>query len=196
MGRMAWAVYLWPGLPHLWKRGAWSGLAVAVGFALVLNLALVSSLVWTELEPLGTGNRIYVWLGVAIFWIGSATIGAIGDHRRDKIRKDADADDSFAEALDHYLQQNWHEAERCLVRLLRRDPRDVDARLMLATVLRRAGRIEESAGQLDRLGRMEGSRKWEHEIAQQRRWLAGAVGQFEQPQASANPSFDGERIAA
>ncbi|MBN2217385.1 MAG: tetratricopeptide repeat protein [Pirellulales bacterium] len=196
MGRMAWAVYLWPGLPYLWKRGAWSGLAVAVGFALALNLALVSSLVWTELEPLGAGNRIYVWLGVAIFWVGSAAIGAIGDHRRDKIREDADADDSFAEALDHYLQQNWHEAERCLVRLLRRDPRDVDARLMLATVLRRAGRIEESAGQLDRLGRMEGSRKWEHEIAQQRRWLAGAVGQFEQPQASANPSFDGERIAA
>jgi len=196
MGRMTWAVYLWPGLPQLWRRGAWSGLAVAVGFALLLNLALVSSLVWTELELLGSESRTYVWLAVAILWVGSAALGAASNRRRARTADGSTGGDCFGEVLDHYLQQNWYEAEHRLASLLRRKPTDVDARLMLATVMRHTGRLDEAAGQLDRLGRMEGSRKWEHEIAQQRRRLASAARQTNQEEPAAGDSPRGERVAA
>jgi len=196
MGRMSWAVYGWPGLPHLWRRGAWSGLAVAVGFAVVLNLALVSSLVWTELELLGAASRGPMWLAVAILWIGSA-VGSFGwDRRHPEADPAAREDDTFGEALDHYLQQNWYEAQRSLVRLLRRDPRDPDARLMLATVLRHSGRLDEATGQLDRLGRMEGSRKWEYEIDQQRERLVEAVRPTQDQDVAVDDSPEGEKLAA
>ena len=37
----------WPGLPGLWYRGRWSSLALAIAFAVLLNLTIVSSFVWT-----------------------------------------------------------------------------------------------------------------------------------------------------
>jgi hypothetical protein len=45
---------------------------------------------------------------------------------------------------------------------------------MLATVMRRTGRLEEAAGQLDTLCRFEGSEKWGLEIQQERQRLAEA----------------------
>jgi len=196
MGRMPWAVYLWPGLPHVWKRAAWSGLAVAVGFAVLLNLALVSTLVWTELELPATGSRNYVWLAVVIIWVGSAVFSFAWGRRQPDTDVASTEDASFGEALDRYLQQNWYEAERSLGDLLRRNPRDLDARLMLAAVLRHTGRLCEAAGQLDRLSRIEGSRKWELEIVQERRWLAEAVRQADEEEAGSDNLSDHERVAA
>ncbi|MBN1589776.1 MAG: hypothetical protein JW888_09695 [Pirellulales bacterium] len=196
MGRMPWAVYLWPGLPHIWKRGVWFGLAVAVGFAVLLNLALAGSLVWTELELLSAVGRSYIWLAVAIIWIGSAAFSFVWDHRRDNPCHAETENDSFGEALDQYLQQNWYEAERSLNNLLRRNPRDIDARLLLVSVLRRAGRLREATGALERLSRLEESRKWELEIDQERRWLTEAVRPTENEEAASEPSPNGERVAA
>ncbi|HBO45043.1 MAG TPA: hypothetical protein DD670_14160, partial [Planctomycetaceae bacterium] len=175
MGTMPWAVYLWPGLPGIWKRGDWSSFAVSVGFAVLLNLALIGTFVWTELEQAAMLNRTYVWLALFGVWLGSAAL-SFGWERRLAAKDASLAEDaSFGEALDQYLQQNWYEAERTLARLLRRNPRDVDARLMLATVLRHTGRLEEASGELDRLDRIEGSRKWAVEIDQERHWLSEAI---------------------
>ena len=49
MRMLRYATYLWPGLPQLWFEGAWSGLALAVGFGLLVNFLLVASLIWVEL---------------------------------------------------------------------------------------------------------------------------------------------------
>ena len=198
MGRMSWAVYMWPGLLHVWKRGAWSGLAMAVGFALLLNLTLVTSFIWTELEPLGAENRKFLWWAVAAVWVGSAAWSFGWDRRHHREDDGSSEDNSFAEALYQYLQQDWYEAERSFNRLLRRDPRDLDARLMLASVLRHSGRWDEAAGQLDRLGRIEGSQKWELEIRQQRQWLADVVSQNNNndDDAAANSTLRDERLAA
>lgn len=196
MNRLDWALYLWPGLPHLWRRGAWSGLAAAVGFALLLNLALVSSLIWREIELLSPQNRTYLWVAVAVVWVASAAWSAGWNHRSDRRADRSARDGSFGEALDQYLQQNWYEAERTLVGLLRRNSRDLDARLMLAAVLHRTGRFQEAMGQLDRLARMEGSQKWEREIEQQRQRLVEAVQpNGEGEPASENPSEEA-RVAA
>ena len=67
-----------------------------------------------------------------------------------------------------YLKGDNYQAEQILEGLLRRNIRDLDARLMLATLLRRAKRIDEATQHLDMLVRFEGTEKWELEIQQER----------------------------
>jgi cytochrome c-type biogenesis protein CcmH/NrfG len=62
------------------------------------------------------------------------------------------------------LKGNWFEAERELNKLLRRDNRDLEARLMLATLLRHTKRFDEATRQLNVLVRLEGAKRWELEI--------------------------------
>lgn len=146
-------------------------MAVAVGGALLLNIALLGSLVWSEWLP--PGIRGGLWLAAAVVWGGSAITG------RRCGRPTAPADEpgagpGFSQAIEYYLQGNWFEAERLLVAQLHRDPRDVDARLMIATLLRHTGRLDEAERQLHQLGRIEASHKWNLEIGRERQLLAEA----------------------
>ena len=94
--------------------------------------------------------------------------------RRARCRGRTPARDSFAEALDHYLKGDYYQAEQILEGLLRRNVRDLDARLMLATLLRRTGRLDEAARQLDVLATIGRRGKWELEIEDERERLAEA----------------------
>jgi len=171
MGKMPWATYLWPGLPLVWRDGRWGALAVAVGFAALVNLALMASLLWSEL--FAAEVRSSVWMAVVIIWWGSAVLSYRRDSR-DSIRTESNsAQDAYAEALDRYLQADWFESERALRRLLEENPRDLDAGLMLATLLRRTGRPGEAERELDRIDRFDGSEKWELEIRRERELLDG-----------------------
>ena len=86
----------------------------------------------------------------------------------------------FIQAQAEYLKGHWFEAETLLRRILRHCSRDADALLMLATLYRRTKRWDEARRQLDRLDRLDGSRKWRLEIAQERERLrklaAGKTG--------------------
>ncbi len=172
MGRKPWAVYLWPGLPQIWTQGSWSGLASAVGFAALLNLAVMASLLWSEL--LTPGVRNLVWLAVVVIWGSSAVFSYWWDSRPPSPPDKGSAKDPFIEALNHYLKGNWFESEHVLLGLLAKSPRDLDAGLMLATLLRRTGRFDEAGSQLDRLERLDGSEKWELEIVRERELLEEA----------------------
>jgi hypothetical protein len=172
MGRMPRARHLWPGLPQMCSNGGWSALVVAVGFAALLNLALMASLWWSEL--FSAGVRSLLWLAVVAIWVSSAVFSYRRDRRHLTPPAPDPAEDAFQEALDHYLKGNWFEAEHFLRGLLARDARDLDAGLMLATLLRRTGRPDEAARELDRLERLDGSQKWELEIGRERELLAGA----------------------
>jgi len=196
MSRMRWAKYLWPGLAQLWNRGDGFGLAVAIGFAALLNLTLVASFIWTELFTPEVRN--VSWVAVWLLWAGSAMVGYSWDGWRASTRRSAEYD-TFGEAQDHYLQGNWYQAQRTLERLLRKNPRDIDARLMLATLLRHTGRREEAAGQLDRLVQLDGSRKWELEIGRERQLLAKAqaqAGSAEQEQEHEQAEADSSHTPA
>ena len=72
------------------------------------------------------------------------------------------------------MKGNWFEAERSLAELLDHNPRDLDARMMLATLLRHTHRWDEAQRQLDWLQKTEGSQKWELEMWRERQWLAEA----------------------
>ncbi len=189
MRRMAWAVYLWPGLPQLARRGSWAALVVAVGAGAMLQVALLGTFVWTEL--LSPELRILYWVLLLIAWGVSAVLsGWLRD--RESARSQGDENrDIFHEALDHYLQGRWVEAERALARLLRRDRRDVEARLMLATLLRHTRRWDEAGRQLDALVRLEDARKWEEEIRREAELLAAARGE-DNPQDNTEIENNGE----
>ncbi len=172
MRRMPWAIYLWPGLCLLWSHGSWLGLAVAVGTAGVFDVLLLASYGWSEL--LGPGLRMALWAVFGVTWLG--LLGwSMGRHRRESAggtrRRE---EDLFATAVDCYLKGDYYQTEQILRSLLRRDPRDVDARLMLATLLRHAGRYDEAGEQLSVLTRYEAASKWELEIDEEREFLADA----------------------
>lgn len=170
MRAMRWATCLWPGLPQLWLEGSFSGLALAIGFALLFNLVLVSTCAWTELlnRPLSWG----AWSGVGVFWIVSAWL-SLRWLRADKTATPAGEEDAlYREAQAHYLRASWFDAEVALGRLLELQPRDAEARLLLATLLRHNSRCDEAEAQLRVLEKLDGAVKWQMEIRQERDLLA------------------------
>lgn len=188
--KLHWTVYLWPGLAQLWIRGSWAGLVVAVGFTALANVLLLASLVFTEwltFEARLTcaGALLVTWL---MAWWQSR-------HERRKSRTNVSDDPSlevseapqvesereqlFREAQQCYLRNDWVATEKLLLRLLKQDSRDVESRLMLATLWRHQGRGEEALRQLDRLERLEAAEKWQYEIHTEREAINHAVQQDE-----------------
>jgi tetratricopeptide (TPR) repeat protein len=165
-------IYVWPGLPHIWTYGSWSALAVAVAAAGALSAVIVGNFGWTEL--IDPGVRKILWASLGILWIGSAIISAVKLRRRSDAKNDTTNEEPFNQAIDVYLKGDYYQAERLLDKLLERNERDLDARLMLATLLRHTGRIDDAAEELDILTRFDGSEKWELEIYKERELLAEA----------------------
>jgi tetratricopeptide (TPR) repeat protein len=154
-------------------------LVVAVGFTALANAMLLASLVWREwlsgdVLRIGYSALAVIWLTAC--WLSrtqrreahaETTVDgwpdtAVSDGRRSQL------DQMFREAQQRYLENDWIAAEQLLLKLLKQDARDVDARLMLATLWRHQGRREEALRQLDRLERLEAADKWRQEIAAER----------------------------
>ena len=180
---MHWLAPIWPGLPHLWNRGSWAGLVLAVGFTVLLNVLLVATLVWTEwMTPrarlIGYGVLAAIWF---FAWLGSRadwrryvaqldiTQLAAGDEPTEQPSDRSDR--LFGEAQQGYLAGDWVKTEQLLRQLLKYDKQDVEARLMLATLWRHQDRKEEASEQLDRLERQEAASPWRHEIAREKEQL-------------------------
>jgi hypothetical protein len=168
MSRMPWAMYLWPGLPQLWTYGLWSGLVLAIGFGVLVNLLLAASFVWVEL--VSSDHLRLGWLATAALWGVSAVITLRWKINHTAPRAMATAEALFREALSEYLQGNWFEAESRLNQLLGRWSGDVEARLLLATLLRHTRRHDAAGEQLERLERLKDAEHWKQEIAAERRW--------------------------
>ncbi len=178
--------YFWPGLPQLWIRGSWAGLLVAVGFTVLANVLLLATLVfseWLSLETrlIGLGMLAVIWLSAR--WQSrterlafrldatNATDATDEDELNDEEatqRPPAERDLLFREAQGHYLSNDWVATEQVLLKLLKHDARDVECRLMLATLWRHQGRGAEALRQLDRLERLEAAENWQHEITAER----------------------------
>ncbi len=167
MHRMWRTTLLWPGLAELWVVGRWSALAVALVAAIAVDVLLLLTVGWSEL--VGPSLRMALWGGFGVLWV--ITVGWSLRRWRNSSNT---SDDSFPIALDHYLCGDYYQAERVLGGLLRRDIRDIEARLMLATLFRHTGRLTEAAEELDTLGRYEGAVRWKWEVAREREFLTRA----------------------
>jgi hypothetical protein len=182
MVRMPWVTYLWPGLPQLWRQGLWVGLALAVGFGVLLNGLLMASLVWVEL--LSPGMLRAGWLVTGGIWLASAVTSAwygwgVAPRRAHSVEA------MFREAQSEYLQGKWFEAEQILGRLLEIQPRDVEARLMLATLLKHNGRLSEAAEQLRRLELLQDARTWALEIEVEKQTITDLAAEQQEMQVTA-----------
>jgi tetratricopeptide (TPR) repeat protein len=166
---------LWPGLAPLWTRGSWVGLTVAVGFTALVNLLAATTFVWNEwlssnVRWSALGTLAVVWL---LAWVeGRADwrrlVAELSDSEDSALDPAEQSDRLFCEAQAAYLTGDWVSAEQTLLKLLKHDPRDAEARLMLATLWRHEGRRDDALEQLDRLALLETAAPWQHEIAQER----------------------------
>jgi tetratricopeptide (TPR) repeat protein len=156
-------------------------LTVAVGFTALVNVLAAATFVWTEwLE----GNvRWAAFAALAVVWLLS-WIESRADWRRMLAELSAGdvplpnpaetADRWFREAQALYLAGDWVSAEQTLLKLLKQDARDAEARLMLATLWRHEGRLEAAAEELDRLELLETAAPWKDEIAWERERIVTA----------------------
>lgn len=165
-------VYFWPGLPQLWIRGSWSGLVVAAAAAVLLSWTLLGSFLWSEL--IDPQVRRALWASLVVVWVAAAVWSVVWDRWPVAGRQTDGHAGTFQQAVADYLKGNWFQAQRSLAVLLRRNAGDLDARLMLATLLRHTGRLDEAEKQLDVLARCEGAEKWDLEIRRERELLSEA----------------------
>lgn len=169
MHRARWMMIAWPGLTQLWFAGAWWGLVLACGFAWLVNLAVVSTFVWSGLiEP---WPRVGLWLLLVVVWGVSVKLSARQLRGFDPHEAGNVAEDLFRRAGREYLSGNWIAAEQLLTQLVRSNPQDVDAQLMLASLLRRTGQLTEASQRLRKLAATDGAEKWTTEIKRERQLL-------------------------
>ncbi|MBN1851867.1 MAG: CDC27 family protein [Pirellulales bacterium] len=184
---------VWPGLAHLWIRGSWAGLVLAVGFSLLVSVLFASTCVWTAwlsstVQSAGMVLAIAIWIGSSVVayraGLFSELEAASGDPTRpatgdpslsaDHWKTIPTGDDLFLRAQAQYLRGDWLAAMQTLHKQLIGNRRDVEARLLLATLYRHLHRFEEANAQLAILERLEPADRWAYEIACERDRLRGS----------------------
>ena len=178
----------WPGLPGLWYRGRWSSLIFALSFGVLLNLAIIASFIWTGIFDDDAFTSI-TWPVLLLIWFASLVIARRNLPDLMSLTKDesipaADADNNqavdalFIEARREYLRGHWDEAQSLLHSQLKRYPRDIESRLMLATLFRHTRQFDEALNQLNQIQKYDPAINWKHEIARERELLR-LVHEFE-----------------
>ena len=165
MGMVRSLTLVWPGLPWLWLRGSVGGLVLALAFAVLLDMAIVTTWIWSELVDLQVS--IGIWTATVAVWI-VATVSAASAFPA-PIPKDPDAavDTLFVKARDAYLARDWLTAETRLRAVLALAPTDGEAQLLLATLLRRVGRAAEAKRALEQLSRSDSGAPWQTAITRE-----------------------------
>ena len=213
---------VWPGLSRLWLRGHGPSLLVAVGFSVLLNLALVSTFLWPAL--LGEAFPALAWPVIGLIWLGCMLVSVrmtptwsrppematvaerdrfttqnneqFTQHNTREHTQEIDASESldttsaasdanenseyvvdnltttanrtlFNQAQTEYLKGHWDEAESLLLRQIQLDTRDVESRLLLATMYRRIERLDDAQQQLEKIERFDESTHWRFEISRE-----------------------------
>jgi len=166
----------WPGLPGLWSRGRWSSLVLAIVFSILLNLAIISTFIWTGIFADETFTAI-AWPVVIAIWAGAAWVAFhnMPDVMAVKSRTDQTVLDSsdalFVDARGEYLKGNWEAAERLLLKQLSQTPRDIESRLLLATLYRHTRKFDNAWRHLETLEMFDEAETWNSEILRERKLL-------------------------
>ncbi len=178
MRGLRWAIYLWPGLPDLWRHGAWSGLALATAFTLLASFILSATVVWDEL--VGPGRSSALWGGLAAGWLALLFV-AKRSAPRTAVAAGGAASDLFPAALAEYLQGNWLDAELLARQQIDLIPSDVEASLVLAATLRHTNRFDEARETLDSASLWDRAAGWKLEIDSQYERLSAKENRLAEP---------------
>jgi len=165
---------LWPGAGGVFRQGGWSFLTMALGFGFALCTVVTLNFYWSELLPGALRWGTCVLLG--FLWLVLSNQSARLEKRRNALRRPPPpSKDMLPDAQQHYLQGNWFEAECCLNILLKKNPWDLEAMLMLVTLYRHKERYDESEKLLRELERLEDAARWKFEIRLEKRKLIAAT---------------------
>ena len=166
-------MYLWPGLPQLFHRGNGSALAVALGLASAAEFGVGRHFRLHRVPK--RSARCGVWWVLGVTWLAFVAASLRWNATPMGQEIIAAGEDTFPTALDYYLKGNWFQAERLFREQLQREPRDLESRLTLGTLLRHTRRYAEARRELELLQRLEGAGKWAWEIQRERDLLAQAM---------------------
>ena len=173
---------LWPGLAPLWMRGSWRGLATAVAFSGLLNFALILTFVGPQMLSQGFAPWVIpaaAWVLVLWFWIVAArsTARFLAQETVRQTPPDENANHLLVQAQTEYLKGHLSQAERLLQQLLAGCPGDCEARLLLATLCRRSGRLREASKHLAELLEQPQAYTWRMEIETEQRELTRSTSE-------------------
>ena len=161
---------LWPGSGGVLRQGRWSFLAIALVYGFALCVVVIINFYWSELLT-GT-HRWGAYAMLGFLWLVLNAKSARLEKQCKTLRLPPPPEkDAFPDAQQHYLQGNWFEAECCLTMLLRKNPRDIEALLMLATLYRHKQRYDEAESLLKELDLLEDASPWKFEIRSEKRKL-------------------------
>ena len=190
-----WITCCWPGLSGLWLQGRWSGLVTAIGFAVLLNVAMASQFLWVQV--VSQQGLAILWAIAFLAWCGGFWQAARHVYRLPPRPLRQGEVDLFIQAQGEYLRGHWFEAEAILERLVNSNPQDVDAHLMLAGLYRHTKRRVEATERLRQLKQIDGAAKWQLEVRQEFELLQRLDATPEPPatanQTAAEASVDQER---
>jgi hypothetical protein len=182
MGFARYLTLVWPGMPWLWLRGSFAGLVLALAFALAVDVAVFTTWIWSELVDFRLS--LALWTGTAVIWLIATVSALTGFPPPIPSGRDVAADDLFVKARDAYLARDWLAAETRLRTLLDLSPTDGEAQMLLGTLLRRVGRLDEAAAAFETLSRSDTGTPWLPSIGRELERIAAA----RQSSAAGDPS--------
>lgn len=166
MGRL---LSFWPGFTELCAFGRWRFFFIAVLFAVLLDVLLVTNFFWTEY--LSRNGKITLLVAAVISWVLLKMTASHFSRQIESIRHCDAKPKRFKDAVCHYLSGNWFEAECLLDGLLLNNPRDVEAKLLLATLYRRTERFHDAERELAILCKYEECNPWTLEIELEKQYV-------------------------
>jgi len=153
---------LWPGFVGVVRRGLWDQLALALLFGVLAQATLFVNFFWN-----GFPSGYLRASSVVVFLVAWIFLGAVASGRLKRYEKSLlfDADGAlFLEAQTRYLRGEWFEAECALKSVLKKNPQDAEALLLLATLYRHIKRFSEARQTLAALEKLETADYWTYEI--------------------------------
>lgn len=158
---------IWPGFSGIVRYGLWSQLGIALCFGGLCQGVLTLNFLWCDFLSTFFKTTLYVFLFTS--WIFLNVVASTKLKRYEKMRKSDSKGETFQEAQIYYLKGLWFETECCLRGILKRNPFDAEALLMLATLYRHVKRFDEAKRTLTELEKLDASHDWLYEIAQEKR---------------------------
>ncbi|MDR0706182.1 MAG: hypothetical protein LBF88_14505 [Planctomycetaceae bacterium] len=160
----------WPGYRGIVQYGHWTFLVIALFFALLLDTFLIVNFYWTAM--ITTGQRNILLIVFFVSWMMLLTVAALRSRFLNAMSTTDEKDKTFREAITRYLRGDWFGTESLILPLIKKNPRDIEMLLLLATLYRHTQRYSEALEILDKLRLFENAGHWFHEMETERKLIA------------------------
>ena len=157
---------MYPGYSGIVQYGHGSFLITALGFALLIDLFLITDFYWSAL--LSSGQRNMCLIALCATWLVLTAIASYWKHQIASAHRTENNDETFRQTINHYLGGDWFAAESQMLPYLKKYPKDIEMLLLQATMYRHAERYEEALLILEKLLLLHDSRFWCAEIEHER----------------------------